>query len=385
MEIFHHRKYKRSINAEPKTKYLIVGAGLAGCVLARHLEARGEPFTLVGNPARASAADVAAGIINPVTGRWMTKSWRIDEFAPEAREFYRKLEGETARPLYHPIEITRFCLNSEDVKRAKRRLRNPRYAGVLESFREPGTEGEIYQDDHGSLRILGGAWVDLPAVLEALRVRFFQNGRLKKTDFDYGRLSAGKDGWEYDGQGFDKVVFCEGAELSNNPWFKYLPLCLAKGETLLCESPDFQDPGKLLHREKWLLPHANGRFRLGATYDDKDPLPDPTEEGRRQLIAAFQNLNREIAELSVIKHLAGHRPGTADARPLMGEHPREKGLFIFNGLGSKGASLAPTLSRELCEFLIEGKALPPETDIGRFGGNRSSINNRPPNSSGSSF
>ena len=169
------------IHPPPKVEhpFLIVGAGLAGCVLARQLESRGQPFQISGDPGRASAADVAAGIINPVTGRWMTKSWRIDEFAPEAREFYQALERASDRGLHHPIAITRFCLNAEDAKRACRRLRNPRYASVLESFQAPGTEGADYADRHGSLRISGGAWVDLPAVLDVLRARYQRSSQLR--------------------------------------------------------------------------------------------------------------------------------------------------------------------------------------------------------------
>ena len=351
-----------------ETPFLIVGAGLAGCVLARQLEARDQPFVLLGDPARASAADVAAGIINPVTGRWMTKSWRIDEFAPEAREFYQALERESGRSLHHPIAITRFCLNAEDAKRARRRLRNPRYASVLESFQAPGAEGADYADLHGSLRISGGAWVDLPAVLDVLRTRYQRSGQFQVGNFDHGALARDEAGWCYAGQAFRGVIFCEGAALPANPWFGHLPLQAAKGETLLCRSGHLEPPEKILHHDKWVLPYPDGSFRLGATYDDADPNPAPTAAARSEILHAFGQLNPGKPQPTILKHLAGHRPGTVDARPLLGAHPSESGLYLFNGLGSKGASLAPTLSRELCEFLLDGRALDPETDLRRFDG-----------------
>ncbi|MFP4157886.1 MAG: NAD(P)/FAD-dependent oxidoreductase [Opitutales bacterium] len=357
-----------AINHPPTTDHplLIAGAGLAGCVLARQFEARRQPFLLVGDPARASAADVAAGIINPVTGRWMTKSWRIDAFAPEARDFYRSLERDSGRSLYHPIGITRFCLNPDDVKRAGRRLRNPRYASVLGSFQAPGNAGADCADPHGSLRISGGAWVDLPAVLAVLRTRYRNLGGLLVGDFNHRALQRVEGGWRYAGRIFRGVIFCEGAALPANPWFGHLPLQPAKGETLLCHSNQFKLPDKILHHDKWILPDADGHFRLGATYDDADPTPEPTGPARRQLLDAFKKLFPDRPEPTVLKHLAGHRPGTADARPLLGAHPTESGLYLLNGLGSKGASLAPTLSRELCEFLLDGKALDPEADLRRF-------------------
>ena len=356
------------INKSPTTDhpFLIVGAGLAGCVLARQLEVRGQPFVLVGDPARASAADVAAGIINPVTGRWMTKSWRIDEFAPEARAFYQALGRESGRALHPPIEIPRFCLNADDPKRARRRLRNPRYASVLESFQAPGAEGAGYNDPHGSLRISGGAWVDLPAVLDVLRTRYQGSGQLQVGDFDHHALERVEAGWRYAGQVFRGVIFCEGAALPANPWFGHLPLQTAKGETLLCRSRDLEPPGKILHHDKWMLPYPDGSFRLGATYNDADPSPEPTASARSQILHAFAQLHPGKPQPTVLKHLGGHRPGTVDARPLLGTHPTEPGLHLLNGLGSKGASLAPTLSRELCDFLLDGKALDPTTDLRRF-------------------
>lgn len=348
-----------------RNQHLIIGAGLAGCVLARQMELRGEAFTLIGNPARPSAADVAAGIINPVTGRWMTKSWRIDDFAPEARAFYRALEAACDCPLYHPIEALRHFLNADDAKRAGRRARNPRYADVLRLVDPPGSGGPSDRE-FGSIRIRGAAWVDLPAVLRCLRDRYLASGQLIPGDFRHDALTRSPEGWCYGGHNYQQVFFCEGNALPRNPWFGWLPLRPAKGETLLCRSADWPLPDKLLHHEKWLLPYPDGRFRLGATYDEADADPGPTEAASQTLLEAFHRMTGGHHRIEVEQHLAGHRPGTRDARPLLGPHPTEPGLWLLNGLGAKGASLAPTLSRELCEHCFAGKALDPETDLRRF-------------------
>jgi len=50
----------------------------------------------------------------------------------------------------------------------------------------------------------------------------------------------------------------------------------------------------------------------------------------------------------------------------MGEHPENQGVYIFNGLGTKGYMMAPTLASELADFMLEQKPLDPETDIRRF-------------------
>ena len=85
-----------------------------------------------------SAFRVAAGVINPVTGRWMTKTWNSDQLLPEAAETYRSIEQQFGIQVYHPIPEIRFCQNAEDLKRVGRRMRNPRYQDVLSHITPAG-------------------------------------------------------------------------------------------------------------------------------------------------------------------------------------------------------------------------------------------------------
>jgi glycine/D-amino acid oxidase-like deaminating enzyme len=80
----------------------------------------------------------------------------------------------------------------------------------------------------------------------------------------------------------------------------------------------------------------------------------------------LEKILKEVPELEIEQHLAGLRPSTQDARPIMGEHPIHKGLFLLNGLGSKGASLAPLMTRQFAAYLLEDHPLDPETDLARF-------------------
>jgi glycine/D-amino acid oxidase-like deaminating enzyme len=54
----------------------------------------------------------------------------------------------------------------------------------------------------------------------------------------------------------------------------------------------------------------------------------------------------------------------------MGQHPHFEGVFVFNGLGTKGYMMAPTLARELAELISAKKPLHPETNISRFADNK---------------
>jgi glycine/D-amino acid oxidase-like deaminating enzyme len=50
----------------------------------------------------------------------------------------------------------------------------------------------------------------------------------------------------------------------------------------------------------------------------------------------------------------------------MGNHPHHNNVFIFNGLGTKGVSLAPYFAKEMLSFLETNKVLLPEANIERF-------------------
>ncbi|MGB0743412.1 MAG: NAD(P)/FAD-dependent oxidoreductase [Opitutales bacterium] len=357
---------ERAIHTQPTTNNLIIGAGLAGCSMGWRLQQAGQAFKIVGSSRRPSAAKVAAGIINPITGRWMTKSWRFDDFASEAEDFYRSLEKAFSIEVYHPIPAVRFCLNAEDAKRARRRCRNPRYAKVLNQDLEPVAEHPLFNNPHGSFSIRGAAYVDLMCAIKALRAHFKSDGRYCDADFNHSELKKSESGWTYQSEHFDRVIFCEGAALKDNPWFGHLPLTPAKGETLLCRCDKLPLDEELYHQDKWLLPYPDGSFRIGATYDESDLSPEPTEAARETLTKAFHAMTRKPYALEILDQPAGIRPSTSDARPLLGAHPTEAGLYLFNGLGSKGASLAPTLSRELLDYIFETNPLDAETDIARF-------------------
>ena len=88
--------------------YLIVGQGLAGSALAWELMQRGRSVVVYDERVRNRASAFAAGIFNPITGKYMTKAWLADTIFPF-------LETATARgnpllkfdrcPVYWRVEL----------------------------------------------------------------------------------------------------------------------------------------------------------------------------------------------------------------------------------------------------------------------------------------
>ena len=313
-----------------------------------------------------SAFRVAAGVINPVTGRWMTKTWNFDQVQPVAVETYRAIEQQFGIQVYRPIPEIRICQNAEDLKRAGRRMRNLRYQNVLSRMAAPGEAAPEFKDDFGTFHINQAAYVDLPLVVQTLRASFATLGQFRNETFLHSELQPAVIGWQYRDLHADKVIFCEGAAMQDNPWFKNLPLKPAKGETLLCQSPTLRLPQKLYHHKKWFLPYPDGSFRIGATYDESDLSDAPTEGKKDELLRAAHKALKEPHQIEVTAHLAGIRPSTLDSRPIIGAHPTESGLYLINGLGSKGASTAPAMTQQITEHILKNSPLEDEVKLTRF-------------------
>ena len=88
-----------------KTEYLIVGQGLAGTMLAFEMLKHGIDFRIVESKSKSKASLVAAGMINPLVYKRLTKSWLADELLPEMETKYRELEGILGESFYYRKKI----------------------------------------------------------------------------------------------------------------------------------------------------------------------------------------------------------------------------------------------------------------------------------------
>ena len=64
--------------------YLIIGQGVSGTFLSYYLEKENKSFLVIDDNQPNSPSRIAAGIINPVTGRRMVSVWMAEEILPAA-------------------------------------------------------------------------------------------------------------------------------------------------------------------------------------------------------------------------------------------------------------------------------------------------------------
>ena len=79
-----------------------------------------------------------------------------------------------------------------------------------------------------------------------------------------------------------------------------------------------------------------------------------------ELLRRWQDFfDSEDNPVEVVSHRRATRPASFDRHPLIGPHPEHPNLVCLNGLGSKGALMAPKLAMDLLDYLSEGKPIDP--------------------------
>lgn len=339
-------------------KYLIVGGGLAGCCLALQLAEQGCKVSVIDNGKNVSSR-IAAGMINPLVFRRMTKSWRVDEFIPYAKEFYAYMEEITYSRFFHDVTIRRFFSSEQERNFWINRQDRPDFSEYITPITAEDETVEPFANQFGSGRVINSYYLNTAELLDGFKklplIEFFEE------EFDYSIVDA--QAGIYKNEQYDGIVFCEGYQSKFNPWFSAVPVNSTKGETLLVETNDLSQT-ESYNRKCFTLHLGNGQFRVGATYVWHTDDTELTQEGKETLLGNLAYLTNQ--DVKVVEQKAGVRPTTMDRRPVMGRHKLYNRMAIFNGLGTKGYMMAPLLSKEMAEYLLKGTSLNKECSIERF-------------------
>ena len=203
--------------------------------------------------------------------------------------------------------------------------------------------------------------VDAKSFMEVMHVLFQSMELLRYESFDYNQFST--DRLAYKGEEYDSVALCCGSDQVDIPYFNKVEIQHTKGQILTIRSNQMSEKETWNHKG-FILPSGTNLFKVGATIERGVTNTKITAEGRNNLMKVVEGMFSVTYD--VAEQVAGIRPTVYDRRPVMGEHPKHKGLFIFNGLGTKGYLMAPKLAEEMVDFMIEGKPLHNEVQISRF-------------------
>lgn len=337
-------------------KILVVGQGIAGTVLAMCLRRKGAFVHIAEANFPDSSSSVAAGIINPVTGKRFVKSWRFDDFFPAAKTIYEGLEQELNIRIWYELPILRFLGSSEEINNWSARCAAPEYSGYMEEPAGADTWEPFVKDGFSFGRILKAARVEFNPLIKAVREKARAEGWLMEKAIEYQAI-------EQVSADYDHVIYCEGFRAMQNPFFPGLPWQLAKGEALWIRFNDSRATAiqSMLKKNMMLVPLGEDLFWAGGSYNWTFEDTKPTEGEKAFILNGLDDMLQ--APFEIVAHRAAIRPTVKDRRPFLGWSKVNSKIGIFNGLGTKGALLAPYWAEHFAEHILDGCLIDPEVDI----------------------
>lgn len=329
----------------------IVGQGIAGTLLGFFLEEAGMKVLIIDHHHQGAASMVAAGIVNPITGKKFVKSWRIDDLLPAAKSIYSDIGTKMGIKSYTDANVifaletiedeNNFLSRSEDELYSKYFSKETDFSQMDGIISKPLQYGEIQHSFH----------VHLKDILTTFREYWEKKNAYLDEFMNYSDLKINQDGYKYKAYHFNRIVFCEGYLAKDNPFFDKLHMQPAKGEVLLIKIPEAGF--KKMYKDKVFFVHQyDDIYWVGSGYEWNFLSEQPTKEAREVLI---EEINRVLKiPYEIIDQKAAVRPATANRRPLLRVHSEHPGMYLFNGLGTKGSSLAPFFARQFARYIVKG-------------------------------
>lgn len=341
--------------------YIIVGLGLAGACLAVQLIRRGKKIAVFDLPAENRATAVAAGLFNPITGKRVVKTWKADELFLCLQGFYTEVQKDLNLKFYYPNPLYTPFQSIEEQNDWMSKSTDPLFSNYISQVTTSSTFGEEVNDPIGGILLNRCGYINTKIFLEGIRKRILETEIYRDENFDDRKLIVSPGLVSYEDLNADQIIFCKGIHQLDGKYFNELPLKALKGEVITINSS--KQLNRIYNRGVYVINHGINEYKVGATYNLTDTKPGITASGREELEGKLKNFLKN--PFTVAHQDWGIRPSTIDRRPLIGVHPNFENIFIFNGLGTKGVSLAPYFSDQLANYLIGKAKLDKEVNITR--------------------
>lgn len=343
--------------------FIIVGQGLAGSLLAYELLRRKKNVIIIDSNKKNTCSKIAAGIMLPITGRRLVKTWKADTLIPFSNWFYSEIEAITGQKVFYSLPLVEIYSSTKN--------RNDWLARSAESGYENYIGEEIIakrfsnflNTEFGGITIKNTGFLKVDKFIELLQNYFQKKNIYKIESFSFDNLVIKDDSVAYENFHASKIIFCEGAYVVQNPFLKQLPFLPAKGEILKIYCEELPE-NYIINSGMYILPLGNHKFKAGATFEWNYGHDQPSHQGKEQIDSFLKKILK--INFNIISHEAAIRPTLKDRRPIIGLHPRHKCIGIFNGLGTKGVMLAPYFARQFADFLDGKCEIENEVDVKRF-------------------
>ncbi len=331
-----NNKHQTSNNKQMKsTEYIIVGQGLAGTLISFELLKKGKSFIVFDEQKENTSSKICGGMYTPISGKRMTKSKGIDELLDLARNTYRELEKFLGIQILNEKNIYAVFGSVKEQNDLTLKLDNENFSKHINL--QPQVQENIKQT-FGAFEINGSGRVDVKKLLDAMKHKLEESNQYITEKFDYSLLENVDGKWKYKNIEASTIIFCEGVNATENPFFPNLPFRFCKGDVLTIKSEQLKTD-RVIKKGIGILHLHDDIFKIGSTYEWNDLSEAPTEAGKNMLLKKLDELID--VPYTIIKHEAAVRPSSITREPFIKIHPEHKNMFMLNGLGTKGVMTGP--------------------------------------------
>jgi glycine/D-amino acid oxidase-like deaminating enzyme len=341
---------------------LVIGQGICGTFLSWYLQKENKSYLVIDNNYPNASSRIAAGIINPVTGRRLVTVWMADEVIPNAWKSYNELGFELDITAIFQRNVIDFFPNPFMREGFLEKINTGDQ--YVHAYPEQNHFNSLLNYEFGCGEIRPVYTVNLELLLPAWRKHLNEKALLRQEEFKLETLKVEADQIRYGDITAQKIIFCDGVSSFENPYFRQLPFAPNKGEALVAEIPGLPDHN-IYKKSMMMVPmEEKDCFWVGANYIWDFENADPTTEFRDKTTKVLKEWLK--IPFKVLEHRSGLRPATLERRPFVGFHPAHPAIGILNGMGTKGYSLAPYFASQLVNNYCFGEKIVPEADVNRF-------------------
>jgi glycine/D-amino acid oxidase-like deaminating enzyme len=332
--------------------YIIVGQGLAGTLLDYFLTKSGARILVIDHHHNHAASKVAAGVINPITGRNFVLSWRFQDFYHVALQTYDELSSllgdsywinqSIIRTLGNIEEETQWISKSADDVIGQY-IQYPTHIGAWSSWTK-------WNGNHA--QIIKSGRVELNKLITAYKQHLIDQSKYLDDYYDESKLDTSDNVClSYGDIKAYNIVYCQGAQATNtSPYFGDIKLSATKGQVLIIRCVGL-NVNEIYKRKFFVIPLGGDLYWVGAGYEWNATDDLPTDIGKQEIIDHLSDMI-DMPPYEIVDHLAGLRPTVHTRRPILRTSHIDDRIHLLNGLGTKGASIAPFVTRQFARYLL---------------------------------
>ena len=316
----------------------IIGAGVAGLVVARALRDRGADLRIIERgegaaPGPQGCSWWAGGMLAPFCEGESAEE-PVVRLGQEAAAWWEAATGCVTRAGSLVVSPAR---DHADLRRFSQRTSGsePVDAAQIAAL-EPDLEGRFSK----GLYFPDEAHLDPRAALQTLRSRLEAEG----VAFEIHEADPAQEA--------ERAITIDCRGLSARPTLEGLRG--VKGEMLVLRCPDvaLTRPIRLLHPRipLYIVPRGDGLYMLGATMIEAGAGKHPSARALLELLSGAYALNPAFGEAEVLEIGVDARPAFADNLPRISRKGR---LISVNGLYRHGFLLAPAVARMVAGMIYD--------------------------------